>query len=112
MKWEKRATTADEVNLAAIAKKYGVSAKDIVKANGVPWNSAAIDAWVLSVHGAKYPSGQTHFRPGNKIFLPALPKPPTASQVAAPAGMSVVTWAAIGGGAALLWAWSRKKRKK
>jgi hypothetical protein len=114
-----------KTSLGSLAKKFlgsnsSANVQLIAKTNGVPWNTPAIDKWVLSVGGKRLPSGYTSFTPGNQILLPwppVHPGPGDADKTPSPVMASSVmgdmpwwAWASLGIGA--IWLYKRRKKKK
>lgn len=131
MVWIPHIITAHDLSLAktslgSLAKKFlgsnsSANVQLIAKANEVPWNTPAIDKWVLSVGGKRLKSGYTSFTAGNQILLPWPPKfpgpgdtdkvpgnAPMASAVIG--GMPWWAWLGLIGGG--VWLYKRRKKKK
>ena len=128
--WIPHVITAHDLSLAktslgSLAKKFlgtnsSANVQLIAKTNGVPWNTPAIDKWVLSVGGKRLASGYTSFTVGNQILLPWPPvhpgpgdsakKPdaPMASAVKV-GGMPWWAWMGLFGGG--VWLYKRRKKK-
>lgn len=111
----------DKTSLGSIAKKFGVTPQQIAKANGVAWNTPAIDKWVLSVGGKRLRSGFTTFTVGNKILLPWPPsipgpgdldKQPEAPMASAVKVGGIPWWGWLGLAAGGIYLYKRRKKKK
>jgi len=72
--WVPKALDSDELTLKAQAKKYGVTAREIARVNEVPWQTEAINDWVIEAGGRMLESGYAVFEPGNVILLPGPPE--------------------------------------
>lgn len=53
-----------------LARLYGVTARQIVEGNGVVFDTAPINAWVLATGGKKLSNGQPVFTENSVILLP------------------------------------------
>lgn len=125
MHWKPRQVSPHDLSvdkrgsLASLAKKYGVSAEEIVDKNGINWSSKAINAWVLEIGGKKLSSGAVVMVPGVVVNLPDTPlkeyEDPAAQM--APQASAVQTsgptpwwvWGGLGLGGFALWRWLKKE---
>jgi LPXTG-motif cell wall-anchored protein len=124
--WVLHTLTAHDLSLAktslgSLAKKYGTTAQEIARKNGVVWSTSAINAWVLRVGGKRLPSGYYTFTVGNKIMLPSEPVIPGPSEVRvgidAPQASAMTIggvpwWGVLGLAVGGVWLYRRRKKKK
>ncbi len=71
--WVQKRTKSGDT-LAVLAEVYGVTAKEIVLKNGVPWGTTSINNWVKAIGGKLLPTGWFVFTADTSILLPPTPR--------------------------------------